>query len=65
MIVADSDDLQAHVDFAKRLVDEANKFIQGEGFAHIDRQIDAAKAQALREYDAIQSMKDRTKNLKL
>ncbi len=65
MIVADSDNLQAHVDFAKRLVDETNRFIQGEGFAHIDRQIDAAKAQALKEYDAIQSMKDRTKNLKL
>jgi HNH endonuclease len=65
MIVADSDNLQGHVDFAKRLVADTNNFVQTQGFAHIDRQINAVKAQALREYDAIQSMKGRAKNLKL
>ena len=65
MIVADSDNLQGHVDFAKSLVEQTNEFVFTQGFANIDRQVNAAKAQALREYDAIQSMKERTKNLRL
>jgi HNH endonuclease len=65
MIVADSDNLQGHVDFAKSLVQQTNEFVFTQGFAEIDRQINVAKSQALREYDGIQSMKERTKNLKL
>ena len=63
MIVADSDNLQNHVDFAKRLINDTNNFIQTQGFQEIDRQINTAKNQALREYDTINSLKDRTKNL--
>ncbi len=65
MIIADSDNLQGHVDFAKRLVNDTNNFIQTVGFPEIDRQINAAKRQALVEYDAIQSLKARTKDLRL
>ncbi len=65
MIVADSDNLQNHVNFAKRLVEDTNKFVQSEGFLHIDVQINVAKAKALEEFDKIQSMKERTRSLKI
>ncbi len=65
MIVADSDDLQRHVDFAKRLVEETNQLIATQGFEEIDRRINAAKAQALREYDTIQALRAKTKDLKI
>lgn len=65
IIVADSDNLQGHVDFAKSLVEQTNDFVFTQGFAAIDKQINAAKAHALQEYDAIQSLKERTKKLKL
>lgn len=65
MIVADSDNLQNHLNFAKKLVEETNKFVQSEGFLHIDIQINLAKAKALEEFDKIQSMKERTKSLRI
>lgn len=65
MIVAHSDDLQAHADFAKRLVQETNQTIHGRGFQIIDRNIEQEKNEALRRFDAIQSMKARVKNIKL
>jgi hypothetical protein len=65
MIVANTDNLQNHVAFAKRLVDSTNNFVQTRGFSQIDRQIDSAKAQALAEYDAIQSLKQQTEGLRI
>lgn len=65
MIVADTDDLQRHVDFAKRLVEEVNRYFETEGFAQIDQRINSAKNQALKEYDTIQALKAKTKELKI
>jgi len=65
MIIADSDNLQWHVDWAKGLVKQTNEWIRTHGFRYIDSQIEQAKNRALEEFDAIQSMKDRTRNLKV
>lgn len=65
IIIADSDNQQVQVDFAKGLVEQTNEFVFAQGFAAIDIKINAAKANALGEYDSIQSMKERTRHLKL
>jgi hypothetical protein len=65
LIVADSDNLQSHIDWIKELVARTNTWIRQEGFMNIDNQVNRAKNRALEEFDAIQSMKDRTKNLKV
>jgi len=65
MIVADSDNLQRHTDFAKRLVTETNEFVKTRLFAHIDGQCEQQKRVALEQFDAIQSMKARTRDIRL
>ncbi len=65
MVVADSDNLQWHADEAKRLVEETNKRIHTLGFQQIDQRCEQAKRAALQLFDAIQSMKARTKDIKL
>lgn len=65
MIVADSDDLQGHANFAKRLVEETNQFIRTQLFPHIDQEVKRRKREALQQFDAIQSLKARTKDIKL
>jgi hypothetical protein len=63
MIVADSDNLQAHVDFTKQLVQSTNTDVENRVIPELIRRIDAKERGALAEYDAIQSMKSRTKGL--
>jgi hypothetical protein len=65
MIIADSDNLQRQLDWAKSLVQSTNQRIQNEVSQNIDLQINRNKAAALAEFDAIQSMKERTKNLRI
>jgi hypothetical protein len=65
MIVADSDDLQKHADFAKRLVKETNEFVKLRLFPQIDEQGEQQKRSALEQFDAIQSMKSRTRDIKV
>ena len=65
MIIADTDNLQDHVNFAKRLVDETNSLVQSRIYPEIDRRTNAAKNQALKEYDTIQKLKSHTENLHL
>lgn len=65
MVVADSDNLQAHADFAKRLVEGTNNRIRTVGFQHIDQACEQRKREGLRQFDAIQSMKARTRDIKL
>lgn len=65
MIVADSDNLQGHADFAKRLVTETNDFVKTRLFDHIDMQCEQQKRAALEQFDAIQSMKTRTRDIRL
>jgi hypothetical protein len=63
MIVAESDNLQGHVDFAKELVKRTNETIQRDVFRQIDSRVDALKRQQLEQFDAIQSLKAKTKGL--
>jgi hypothetical protein len=65
MIVDDSDNLQGHANFAKRLVEETNQFIRTQLFPHIDQEVKRRKREALQQFDAIQSLKARTKDIKL
>ena len=65
MIVADSDNLQKHADFAKMLVQKTNERIHTLGFNRINQSCEQGKREALKQFDAIQSMKSRTKNIKL
>jgi hypothetical protein len=65
MIVADQDNLQVHADFAKRLVQETNHFIEGELFRRIDMEIERRKREELAQFDAIQSLKRRTREITL
>jgi hypothetical protein len=60
MVVADSDNLQGHAKFAKRLVEETNQFIRTQLFQHIDQEVEHRKREALQQFDAIQSLKART-----
>jgi HNH endonuclease len=63
MIVADSDNLQTHVDFAKQLVQTTNTDVENRVIPELVRRIDDNERKALAEYDAIQSLKSRTKGL--
>jgi len=65
MVVADSDNLQRHADFAKRLVDATNNWIRTLRFKQIDQWCEQQKQAALKRFDAIQSMKSRTREIKL
>ena len=65
MVVADSDNLQSHADFAKRLVEDTNNRIHTLGFQKIDQWCEQQKRIALSQFDAIQSLKERTKNIRL
>ncbi len=65
MIVADQDNLQAYADFAKRLLQETNDFIEGELFRRIDMEVEQRKREELAQFDAIQSLKERRRNIKL
>jgi HNH endonuclease len=65
MIVDDSDNLQGHANFAKRLVEETNQFIRTQLFPHIDQEVKRRKREALQQFDTIQSLKARTKDIKL
>jgi len=65
MVVADADNLQSHADSAKRLVERTNNRIHTLGFQQIDQQCEQEKRAALQQFDAIQSMKARTKDIKL
>jgi hypothetical protein len=64
-IIADSDNLQAHTDWIKRLLEETNSWLTTEGYQNIDREINSAMREELEIFDAIQSMKDRTKDIKI
>ena len=65
MVIADSDNLQGHVDFAKQLVQRTNATIQRDIFHQIDSNINQGKRHALEQFDAIKSMKTRTRDLRL
>jgi len=65
MIVADSDNLQHHVDFAKELVQRTNATFERDVFPMIDRRVEEMKRQALNEFDTIRSLKSRTKDLRI
>ena len=65
MVVADSDNLQGHADHAKRLVEATNNRIHTFVFQQIDQMCEQQKREALRQFDAIQSMKARTKDIRL
>jgi hypothetical protein len=65
MVVAESDNLQAHADFAKKLVSQTNDFIRSQLFSHIDTQCELRKQEALRQFDAIKSLRDRAKGIRI
>ena len=65
MVVADSDNLQGHADHAKKLVESTNNRIHTLGFKQIDRICEQKKRMALEHFDAIQSMKERTRNIRI
>ena len=65
MRVGEHDNLQQHADFAKRLIEKANRTVQRELFREIDRQINQRMKAALAEYDAIKSLKDRARDIRL
>lgn len=65
MIVADSDDLQAHTNWVKGLIDETNTWLTTQGFQNIDRHLNQVLREELEQFDAIESMKSRTKDIKI
>jgi hypothetical protein len=65
MIVADSDNLQWHADFAKQVVAETNAAIETRYFPEVDKRIDASLRHELQQFDTIQSLKARVKDIKL
>ena len=64
LIVADSDNLQSQVDFAKGLVHRTNETFERDVFPIIDRKINEGKRLALEQFDAIKSLRARTKDLR-
>ncbi len=65
VVVPDSDNLQEYADRAKRLVESTNKRVHTLGFQRIDQIYEQQKRTALEHFDAIQSMKARTRNIKI
>jgi hypothetical protein len=65
MIVADSDNLQGHVDFAKELVKRTNDTTERQVWPLLDRKVNEGRQAALREFDAIKSLKTATRNLRI
>lgn len=65
MIVADSDNLQGHVDFAKQLVERTNGVIERHLWTDLDRQVTAGKDAALRDFDTRKSLKQATRHLRI
>ncbi|TFB12394.1 HNH endonuclease [Candidatus Marinimicrobia bacterium MT.SAG.3] len=65
MIIADSDDLQAHTNWVKKLVGETNTWLTTEGYRNIDCLINESLHKELEQFDAIQSMKKRTQSIKI
>jgi hypothetical protein len=65
MVVADSDNLQDHVDFAKELVKRTNDTTERQVWPLLDRKVNEGKQAALREFDAIKSLKAATRNLRI
>lgn len=65
MVVADSDNLQGHVDFAKRLVDQTNRYVTDVLLPRVDAKIEQAKRSDLDEFDTIKSLKEAMKGLKI
>jgi hypothetical protein len=63
MVVAQGDNLQPYVDFAKELVKRTNETIERDIFTMIDRKVEEGKRQALQEFDAIRSIRSKTKDL--
>lgn len=63
MIVADADNLQEHANFAKQLVQETNYQIESIVLPRVNLAMDRGKEKALAEFDAIQSLKARTKDI--
>lgn len=64
-IIADSDNLQAHVNWVKQLIHETNTWCTTQGYQNIDREINKAMREELAEFDAIESMKSRSKGVKI
>jgi len=60
-----SDNLQMYVDYAKRVVARANRYVEEQVIPDLDRRYDSAKARALREYETIQSLKAKTNDLRV
>jgi hypothetical protein len=65
MIVSDLDNLQAHADFAKRLVEDTNQRVRDVVLPRIEQMCEGQKRKALEEFDAIRSMKKRTRDIRL
>ena len=65
LIVADTDDLQAHTNWLKKIVEETNYWFTTQGYQNINRYIGEALYEELQQFDAIQSMKERTKSIKI
>lgn len=65
MVVADSDNLQNHVDFAKELVKRTNDTTERQVWPLLDRKVNEGQQTALRQFDAIKSLKAATRNLRI
>jgi len=65
MIVADSDNMQNHADYAKQLVQQTNDTIQQQVLPKIVAEIERKKQADLQVFDTIQSLKSRTKDIRL
>jgi hypothetical protein len=65
VVVSDQDNLQNQVDFAKQVVQRTNERISQILFPRIDQYIEQSKQAALTELDTINSLKAKTRNLRI
>ena len=65
LIIADSDALQGQVDFVKSVIEETNRFLLEIVQPAEDGRLAQDKQAALAEFDAIRSLKSRSKHLRL
>jgi len=65
MIVADSDNLQNHLDHLKQLVEWTNRHIQDHVERRVKPDLERQRRQVLHEFDTIESLKSKVKELKL
>lgn len=64
MTVGETDNLQAHSDFAKRLLNQTNNFFEQQVLPRMDAEVNSRKREEMRQIDTVYNLKAQAKKIK-